>query len=295
MNMYQKMRERQQKTSPPCLLMKPESLAAIANAVEARLNCDFNYWGFEAPVSLYRELNDCRFSYAFYAKFIFRKLYTLNIRACNNGNVDPVDEDIPDIDWKRYVVHHPPEYQEHGFAIRPWHYQLAMLLDYWLCQTSADVTCNDPLRLAMEEFRDTLYRFIVQNNPYYNSGQWGEPLTPNVGASTQPKYIVLCYPSQAVGMIADLGNGPATENGDRRSQYFTIAKGRQHLDRTVSVELIENVNGIPKGDGYYTLHLIDDVSDSPCELYHTDDLSEDSLIRLLKEILANLEKEVETP
>lgn len=108
----------------------------------------------------------------------------------------------------------------------------------------------------------------------------------------EPKegYIVLCYPTQALGMIVDLGNGPTKENGDRSSQYFTIAKGRQHIDRTVSVALIENTHGLPEGEGYYTLHLVDDVSGEPCELYHTDNLSEDSLVSLLKEILDDLEK-----
>ena len=91
-------------------------------------------------------------------------------------------------------------------------------------------------------------------------------------------------------MIVDLGSGPTTENGDRSSQYFVIAKGRQHIDRTVTVALIENIHGLPEGEGYYTLHLVDNVSEESCELYHTDDLSEDALVNLLKEILDNLER-----
>ncbi len=111
-------------------------------------------------------------------------------------------------------------------------------------------------------------------------------------AEPQEGYIVLCYPTQALGMIVDLGSGPTTENGDRSSQYFTIAKGRNHIDRTVSVALIENINGLPEGGGYYTLHLVDDVNDEPCKLYHTDDLREESLVNLLKEILDDLERSV---
>ena len=37
-------------------------------------------------------------------------------------------------------VHQPPEYREHGFAVRPWHYHLAKLLDFWLYQTAEDAT-----------------------------------------------------------------------------------------------------------------------------------------------------------
>lgn len=114
----------------------------------------------------------------------------------------------------------------------------------------------------------------------------------NIGESAKEEegYIVLCYSTQALSMIVDLGNGPTTESGDRSSQYFIIAKGRQHIDRTVSVALIENTHGLPEGEGYYTLHLVDDVSGDPCELYHTDDLSEDSLVGLLGEILDDLDK-----
>ena len=108
-------------------------------------------------------------------------------------------------------------------------------------------------------------------------------------ADAEKGYIVLCSPTQALGMIVDLGSGPMTENGDRSSQYFTIAKGRRHIDKTVTVALIENIHGLSEGTGYYTLHLIDDVNGKPCQLYHTDDLSEDSLVNLLKEILDSLE------
>ena len=111
-----------------------------------------------------------------------------------------------------------------------------------------------------------------------------------ISTGKSEEYIVLCYPTQALGMIVDLGSGPTTENGDRSSQYFVIAKGRQHIDRTVTVALIENIHGLPEGEGYYTLHLVDNVSEESCELYHTDDLSEDALVNLLKEILDNLER-----
>ena len=33
-----------------CMVMSPEPLAALANAVEARLNCDYSYWGFGLPL-----------------------------------------------------------------------------------------------------------------------------------------------------------------------------------------------------------------------------------------------------
>ncbi|MEY8438958.1 hypothetical protein [Anaerotruncus colihominis] len=160
-----------------CMVINPEPLAALANAVETRLNCDYNYWGFEAPDSLYRELADCKTSCTYYAEDIYRRLYAVNIRAYNGryaGHEEPADEEAPTIDGSKYIVHHRPEYREHGFAVCPWHYQLAKLLDFWLYQTAEDATRSDPLRLAMSEFRDDLYRFIVINSPQYVDLRWGE-------------------------------------------------------------------------------------------------------------------------
>ena len=159
-----------------CLIMNPEPLAALANAVETRLNCGYDYWGFEAPDSLYHELADCKKSRTYFATAIYRKLYAVNVRAYNGrygSHEEPADETAPDIDVNQYKVHQGPEYREHGFAVCPWHYQLAMLLDFWLYQTLEDVTRSDPLRLAMEAFRDSLYSFIIRNSPEYFNLRWG--------------------------------------------------------------------------------------------------------------------------
>ncbi|MDE7244130.1 MAG: hypothetical protein K2O18_09165 [Oscillospiraceae bacterium] len=161
-----------------CMIMKRESLAALANAVETRLNCDYGFWGFEAPDNLYRELQDCKPDHFYYdAKSIYRKLYAINVRAYNGryaSHEESAGEEAPEVDIACYTVHRRPEYRNHGFAVCPWHYQLAKLLDFWLYQTAEDATYSDPLRLAMKEFRDDLYQFIVQNSPQYIVGRWGE-------------------------------------------------------------------------------------------------------------------------
>lgn len=160
-----------------CMVMKPAPLMALANAVETRLNCDYNYWGFDIPSNLYQELDDCKTSYTYYAERIYRRLYTLNAQAYNGrhaGREEIADEEAPVIDGSKYIVHHEPAYREHGFAVCPWHYHLAKLLDFWLYQTAEDMTHSDPLRLAMLEFRDSLYRFIVRNSPQYIAIRWGE-------------------------------------------------------------------------------------------------------------------------
>ena len=160
-----------------CMIMGYEPLAALANAVETRLNVGYSYWGFEAPDSLYRELADCKRSCTYFSEQIYKRLYALNVRAYNGryaSHEKPADEEAPTIDGSKYIVHHPPEYQEHNFAVRLWHFQLAKLLDCWLYQTLEDATRSDPLRLAMEEFRDGLYSFIISHSPPYIETRWGE-------------------------------------------------------------------------------------------------------------------------
>lgn len=175
-----------------CMVMNPEPLAALANAVETRLNCDYSYWGFEAPDSLYRELDDCKTSCTYFAEAIYKKLYALNIRAYNgrySSHEKPVSEGAPIIDGSKYIIHRRPEYRDHGFAVCPWHYHLAKLLDFWLYQTAEDATRNDPLRLAMVEFQSALYTFIVMNSPEYVGVRWGElprPIAVKSGEEVKP-------------------------------------------------------------------------------------------------------------
>lgn len=157
--------------------MKPESLMALANAVETRLNYDYNYWGFDIPNDLYQELDDCKTSCTYHAESIYRRLYAINVQAYNGrhaGREENADEEAPTIDESKYIIHHRPAYREHGFAVCPWHYHLAKLLDFWLYQTAEDTTHRNPLRLAMQEFRDSLYHFIVRNSPQYTAIRWGE-------------------------------------------------------------------------------------------------------------------------
>lgn len=173
-----------------CIVMKCESLAALANAVEARLNCGYDFWGFDAPNSLYTALDDCRTVRLYAAEEIYCKLYVLNVQAYNErykSHEVPLSEEIPVVDVSAYTVHHRPEYRGHGFAVRPWHYHLASLLDFWLYQTLEDAVKDDPLRLAMRDFRDSLYGFIIQNSPPYTAVRRGD--LPSAGKREAVYYI----------------------------------------------------------------------------------------------------------
>ena len=81
----------------------------------------------------------------------------------------------------------------------------------------------------------------------------------------------------AEAMMADLGNGPTTVNGDRSSTYFLVAKA-------------ENKAGLEPDEQFYGVHLIDDISMSDCRLVSTDSLETDGLVETLEGVYAGLKK-----
>lgn len=105
------------------------------------------------------------------------------------------------------------------------------------------------------------------------------------------KKIVLVYPTIATALIADLGYGEPTENGDRTSRYFDIAKGySEKLGQTVKVSLIEEKVLLPHNEWGYALHIINDVDMTNCRLFRTASLEYDELEALVATILGALEK-----
>lgn len=106
------------------------------------------------------------------------------------------------------------------------------------------------------------------------------------------KYIISTTAEDlAKDMIEDLDRGERTQNGDRVSNYFELAhtEGRDtNGDDSVTVSLIEFVNGLDGDTPYYGLHIIDDITGADCELRYTEELTEAALVTLLKEIIADM-------
>ena len=84
-------------------------------------------------------------------------------------------------------------------------------------------------------------------------------------------------------LIADLGNGVATSDGDRASSYYELARDERN-GLCVIASLIEFVSDLNAGP-YYGLHIIDDISEEFCEFRYTKTLSKGELAALLDEIL----------
>ena len=161
-----------------CMIMSPESTAAIANATAMLLNRGFSYFGFEATAHMYEAFGDCRSCSHYVAEEIYKKLYTVNVTAYNNRyeNHEPTTDDtVPDIDCSQYTIHQPLAYANWHCTIRPWHYHLAKLIDFWCYQTNEHNTWKDPIRVAMLDFQKELSHFIVyQSDEYFNAPEWGK-------------------------------------------------------------------------------------------------------------------------
>ena len=223
-----------------CRVMNPEPLAALANAIESVLNCGYNFWGFEAPDNLFLELNDCRTIRLYDAIAIYRRLYALNVRAYNGryrNHEIPMDEKAPAIDVDQHTVHHGPKYREHGFAVQPWHYHLAKLLDYWIYQTAEEAVYKDPLRLAVQEFRDCLYAFIIRNSPQYTDMRLEELRLPNVDETRKGVvYHINTIPGRAA---AQKGHASYPEDFPRLRPGETFAAWRVGEDWEIETMLGE--------------------------------------------------------
>ena len=154
-------------------IMSPQSHATLANALEYILNSGFNRFGFDAPDTLHKALNDCRDRYGFYCNgLIYNRLYSLNARAvdtrykhANASQVPDMPEVPPLIEERQRVNHHE--------KLLPWHYKFCKMLDCQIYQSSEDATRNDPLLLALIDFSRVYKSFLVTNTDEYDAAPWG--------------------------------------------------------------------------------------------------------------------------
>jgi hypothetical protein len=102
------------------------------------------------------------------------------------------------------------------------------------------------------------------------------------------KFNFVIAPAALVdAMLGDIGNGPASINGDRSSGYFVVAKETDG-DGEVKAALIENKAFLKSDERFYSIHLIDDITMADCELICTDDLSRKSLARTVEEMYGSI-------
>ena len=103
------------------------------------------------------------------------------------------------------------------------------------------------------------------------------------------KFDFVIAPAELVdAMLGDLGNGPASINGDRSSGYFVVAKETDG-DGEVTAALIENKAFLEPEDQFYSVHLIDDITMADCELICTDDLDKQHLVSVIEKMYGSVQ------
>lgn len=107
--------------------------------------------------------------------------------------------------------------------------------------------------------------------------------------TSNPKVPANTPTALAKALIADLGNGEETWNGDRTSTYTVIASGiGQYENAKVYASLIKEKAGLPTEDWGYSLHIINNIDGTNCELKSTDSLDEQELVSLLEKVLTDI-------
>jgi len=160
--------------------MNAEHLATVAVFTADLLNqgkCHSKNFGIQPPSSLAQCLTEsgaCNRG-IFSAPSIYAMLYNLNVEAFHNRYDGRYDDEVPQtppsLKIKEYSIHKPAITLETGkYKIQGWEASIAGLVDSWLYQTHEHGTKNSPLRGAMQSLKNSIYTFIVQNQPSY---VWG--------------------------------------------------------------------------------------------------------------------------
>lgn len=120
-------------------------------------------------------------------------------------------------------------------------------------------------------------RFIQSSFPIINAK----------GGNINMAIKIYQLPDQVKGLLATLGC-TSTVNGNRCSDYFIIAEDEE-IGNDLSVSLIEERANLPQREWGYSMHVINDIKDTFCQIYHDDGnpgTPEEIALAMLKKIIA---------
>ena len=161
-----------------CFVMSPDSLGSIAKSLCAVLNGSYNAYGFTAPESLCKALEDCNVSGLYDDQKVYERLYCLNVTAFTGRYAHHGEEELaaeydcwtmPKTAQNLLTI---PEYRG-IFNFAPNHWKLLKSLDCLNYQTAEDRTVSDPLRLALVETANALAGALARNRMEYDAAAWG--------------------------------------------------------------------------------------------------------------------------
>lgn len=155
-----------------CFVLSDRVHAAIADTLDHINMGGFNNYGFTVPDYIAKLLN-----HEDGARRLYGELYRLNVRAyCDRYNDTKTEPNfVPDMPEPPKIIQYSTrEYRNGVCVIQQWHYKLLKLLDCYLYQCSEGDVPQKALFIALDEFRDTLRYFIINNNENYNQLPWGD-------------------------------------------------------------------------------------------------------------------------
>lgn len=74
--------------------------------------------------------------------------------------------------------------------------------------------------------------------------------------------------------------------GEKCSSYFVIA-WNESLEKTISISVTRESNGIPVDEQFYSIHVIDEIDDRDCDLHSTNDTKRTSLLKEISELITS--------
>ena len=130
-------------------IMAPEPLRKLATYISDLLNMGFNYFGMEAPRSLYAALLECRDKHGFFDESkIYNELLQLNIDAVNgrykeNSQISEFEK------FKPAIAHNRPVYKNQHYTIEKWMLEMSKRLACYNYQCAEDATDERPLHKSL--------------------------------------------------------------------------------------------------------------------------------------------------
>lgn len=149
-------------------MLSDERIAQLSEYISALYEAGYNYFGYDMPESLERELWDCHTKNGLSRLKVFQKLYSFNMSAyCGrykNEKWTPAPDEVPEIETM---------YHCRDGAIHQWHYDLLKLLHCYLYQCCEDATYKTPLYNALEDLEHNYQSYIIASMPEYEAAVWG--------------------------------------------------------------------------------------------------------------------------
>lgn len=162
-----------------CLILKSETVAAIADYIASLLNVGFDFHRMEAPRELAEAFKICTNERdEFSSEKIYNLLSALNrvayfgrYRRTEDGNGDDLNT-FPE--YGSNIKYKPCAWGNGHAVVEPWHYEMLKRVQCLHYQLDEDATYNLAETKALSALAAKIACFIAMNSDEYAAAKWGE-------------------------------------------------------------------------------------------------------------------------